>query len=98
MLISKCAFAKVPLNLLLEMVLQLHRSVSWRFGFFFPLFFFLPLLLRKLRHGKCLHHGNPESLFSDQGALSFPVLNASIPQVDIWGVKMNNEQIQGLWS
>lgn len=98
-LISKCTFANVSLKLAAAdgvAATQVCLMEVWLFFLFF--FFFLPLLLRKLRHGKCLHHGNPESLFSDQGALSFPVLNASIPQVDIWGVKMNNEQIQGLWS
>lgn len=96
MLISKCAFAEVSLKLAAGDGVAATQVCLMEVQLFF-LFLSLPLLLRKLRHGKCLHHGNPESLFLDQGALSFPVLNASIPQVDIWGVKMNNEQIQGLW-
>lgn len=55
MLISKCAFAKVFLKLAAAdgvAATQVCLMEVW-------LFFLLPLLLRKLRHGKCLHHGIP---------------------------------------
>lgn len=59
MLISKCTFAKVSLKLAAGDGVAATQVCLIEPWLSFPLFFFLPLLLRKLRHGKCLHHGIP---------------------------------------
>lgn len=56
MLISKCAFAKVSLKLAAGDGVGATQVCLMEVWLFFLL---LPLLLRKLRHGKCLHYGIP---------------------------------------
>lgn len=53
-------------------------SVSWRFFFFFS-----ASDIWKAETWKVSPSWDPESLFSDQDALSILVSNASIPQIDL---------------